>query len=61
MSWPGRPADELQELDGEIQGPSRDVADGLISPKAAAEYYGVAVAADGRINWRRTSELRAER
>ena len=40
---------------------ARDVVDGLISPEAAAEYYGVAVAADGGIDWKRTSELRARR
>jgi len=40
---------------------ARDVVDGLISPEAAAEHYGVAVTADGRVDWERTSELRAKR
>jgi len=39
---------------------ARDVMDGLISPEAAAEHCGVAIAPEGRVDWRRTLELWAE-
>ncbi len=37
---------------------ARDVADGLVSPEAAAEDYGVVASDDGRVDWAATRELR---